>query len=80
MNLYLLKLNDWRGYDITTGFVIAAKNEADARVIARFGCLWEHCEESTAMQWQDEKKSSCQLIGASEPKQDGVIMRQFRHG
>ena len=58
MNLYLLKPNNTRGYDITKAFVIAAKNAAEARSVAFKACHSEHYIEESKETLRDCERTA----------------------
>jgi len=71
MQYFLLKRaeEDW-DYDQYHGFVIAAKDEAQAREIAQERAGWPN--------WKDPTRVTCTVL--TKPKKAGIILADFHAG
>lgn len=79
MKLWLLvdKTDDGPGYDCTAGFVIRAKTELAARLIATKDGYGDEKRRHPDF-WENEEYSSCEQL--TESGKPGVILRDFNAG
>jgi len=77
MNLYVITQPDGGDFDEVNGFVIAATDETEARLLA---C--ERPGDEGGHVWVDPKLSECHLIGytAVVGQDAGILMRDFHNG
>ncbi len=73
MKLFLLERLDETDWDESEGFVIRAKDEVSARVIAG-----EQDNNNNKSRWMDHQRTSCNEI--SQDGHEGVILESFNAG
>ena len=76
MKLFLLENNDNSGWEVTNGFVIAARDETRAREIAGGNTRGEY--RGAYDYWTHG--ASCRQIAARTTEKEGIVLHDFETG
>ena len=76
MKLYKLTRNNAVGYDENAGFMIAANDEQQARVLASYAVI-----DEPSVTWIDPTLSACIQVGtATRGTKAGIVLTDFNAG